>query len=112
MSLEHMSDLVGSGDYRRSVNQLYNFNIANGAYNCSGRYTLPRQVVVCFLKCIQGAREEGCIAFSYVDGDKADTRTRDQVSVKARVAAPLAHDLIVDQGRTMGQRLRLLLPHP
>jgi hypothetical protein len=83
MSLGHMSDLVGSGDCRRSLLQLYDFNLANKTYDCSGGNTLPRQFVVCFLKCVHGARGESCIALSYIDRDEADTRTRDQVSVKA-----------------------------
>jgi hypothetical protein len=86
MSFEHRSDLVGSGDYRRSNRQLNSFKLANGTYDCSGGDTLPRQVVVCFLKCPHGAREEGCVTLSYVDWNKADPRTRDQVSVKARIA--------------------------
>lgn len=78
-----MSDLVGSGGYKRSANQLYDFNLVNGIYDCSGGYTLPRQVVVCFLKCVHGAGEERRIAFSYVDWNQADSGTRNQVSVEA-----------------------------
>ena len=85
-----MSDLVGSGDCKRSTNQLYHFNLGYGTYDCSGGYTLPREVVVCFLKCVQGAREEGCIALSYVDWDQADTRSRDQITIKARIACSSA----------------------
>jgi len=78
-------DLVGSGDCKRSIHQLNNFIIANDTYDCSGGYTLLREVVVGFLERVHGTRKERCIAFSYVDWNQADPRTRNQVSVKARV---------------------------
>jgi hypothetical protein len=112
MSLGRRSDLVGSGDCRRSIHQLYHFYLANDTYDCSSGYTLLREVVVCSLKCVHGAREEGFIAFSYVDWNQADTRTRDQVSVKPRVATLLAQTSIMNQRHTMVQRLGLLLPRP
>jgi hypothetical protein len=78
-----MSDLVGSGDYRRSIPQLYNSNLADGTYDCSGGYTLLRQVIVSFLERVHGTRKERCVTLSYVHRNQADPRTRDQVSVKA-----------------------------
>ena len=107
-----MSDLVGSVDCRRSFHQLYNSNLADGTYDCSGCYTLLRQVVVCVLERVHGTRKERCVTLSYVDWNQADTRTRDQVSVKARVAVSLAHTISIEQERTMAQRLRLPLPRP
>jgi hypothetical protein len=112
MSLGHRSDQVGSGDCKRSANQLYNSNLADGTYDCSGGDTLPRQVIVCFLERVHGPRKERCVTLSYIDRDEADTRTRDQVSVKARIATSLAHPSTMDQGRTMAQQLGLPLPRP
>jgi hypothetical protein len=112
MSFEHRSDLVGSGDCKRSTGQLYNSNLGNGTYDCSGGDTLLRQVIVSFLERVHGTRKERCVTLSHIDRDEADTRTRDQVSVKARVAVSLAHTILIGLERTMVQRSELLLPHP